>query len=140
MRINAKILKNVANVNQWEYATEAYVQEGQTNEIYLQLVDLDKTHLGEKSKALPDFPLRYMPQGAVNAIDVTFPNIDSTEEITVSATQPFSDDKSIWKVTLSSAQVPNSGNIIVKLTEDGVEKSFVVRSAVRVEMLNVGGC
>lgn len=140
MRINAKILKNVANINQWEYANQAYAQEGQINEFYFQLVDLDKTHETERSIALPDNPLRYIPQGAVVSVEVTFPDIDSASQFTVIASQPFADDKSIYKVTLASSQIPNSGGFTIKLIEDGVEKQFLVRDAIKVELLNVGGC
>jgi len=140
MRINAKIIKNVANVNQWEYASEATVQEGQINEVYIQLVDLDKTHAGEKSINLPDFPLRYMTQAAVFSVSVNFPALDPDNAIDVVATQPFADDKSIWKVTLAANQVPFAGNIVVTLTEDGNTRQFVVRSALKVDLLEVGGC
>lgn len=140
MRINAKIIKNVASVNQWEYATEATVQEGQANTIYFQLVDLDKTHPGEKSKTLPDFPLRYLSQATSISASVTFPALNPEDEIVVNATQPFSDDKSIWKVDLTSDQVPFGGNIVVALMEDGATRRFIVRQALRVELLEVGGC
>ena len=63
MRLNAKILKNVVNVNQWEYTNQAHVQEGQINEIYLQLVDLDKSMGTDKSLIYPEFrnrPFRVM--------------------------------------------------------------------------------
>jgi len=140
MRINAKIIKNVADVNQWEYANVAYVQEGQSNEIYIQLVDLDKTHSAEKSTALPEFPLRYMPQGTVVTLTATFPNIDSDEQFTITGAQPFADDKSIWRLPLTATDIPASGNFIITLTEDGVEKTFLIRNALSVELVNVGGC
>lgn len=140
MRLNAKIIKNVSNVNHWEYADSAYVQEGQVNEFYFQLVDLDKIHSAEKSKALPDFPLRYMPQGTVVTVSVTFPDLDPTVQFSAAATQPFADDKSIWKVTLASNQLPNSGAAQITVTEDGVSRSFNLKNAIKVEMQNRGGC
>lgn len=140
MRLNAKILKNVANVNQWQYTNQASVQEGQANEIYLQLVDLDKTPGLEKSVALPDFPLRYISQAAVTALEATFPSIDDTQQIVVSATQPFADDKSIWKISLANDQLPKSGNFKLKLTEDGLDKFILVKSAISVDLLDVGSC
>lgn len=140
MRLNAKILKNVAGVNQWSYANQSSVQEGQANEIYVQLVDLDKTPGPEKSSALPDFPLRYLSQASVIALEATFPSIDDAEEITVSGSQPFADDKSIWKFTLTSSQLPKSGNFKLKLTEDGIDKFILVRNAISVDLLNVGSC
>lgn len=140
MRLNAKVLKNVANVNSWYYSNQAHVQEGQINEIYVQLVDLDKVPGNDKSSVLPDNPLRYIPQGAVNALEATFPSIDDAADLVVSATQPFADDKSIWKITLSAAQLPKSGNFKLKLTEDGADKFILVKNGVSVDLLNVGGC
>lgn len=139
MRLNAKILKNVANVNNWQYANQASIQEGQANEIYFQLVDYDKVPGSDKSSALPDSPLRYMPQG-VASVSATFPSIDSALEFTVVATQPFADDKSIWKISLLSTQLPKSGNFKIKLTEDGADKNILAKNAIAVDLLNVGSC
>lgn len=140
MRLNAKILKNVANINQWEYTDSAHVQEGQINEIYFQLVDFDKIHAAEKSKALPDFPLRYIPQGSIVSASVIFPDINPEVEFSAIAAQPFPDDKSIFKVVLAPSQVPNSGSIRIILIEDGNEKSFILKNAIKVSILNTGGC
>ena len=146
MRITAKMLKNVANVNNWQYANQAHVQENQANDIYFQLVDLDITPAIDKSLALPDFPLRYIPQGTSIALEVTFPALRSesddvnAEQFSVAASQPFSDDKSIWKVSLTSSQLPKSGSITMKLTIDGVDKYFLVNNALAVDLLNVGSC
>lgn len=140
-RLSAKVLKNVANVNQWDYANQAHTQEGQINEFYVQLVDLNKIPAIDKSAALPDFPLRYMPQYTTSAaLEATFDAIDDTEKFTVAGTQPFSDDKSIWKFTLSASQIPKSGNISFKLTLDGVESYFVAQNVIIVDSLNVGAC
>ena len=140
MRLNAKILKNVANINQWQYASQTTIQEGQANEIYVQLVDLDKTPGIEKSSVLPDFPLRYISQAAAQALQATFPSIDDAAEFAVSGTQPFADDKSIWKFTLTASQLPKSGNFKLKLTEDGVDKFILVKNSIVVDLLNVGSC
>lgn len=139
MRLNAKILKNVANVNNWQYANQASIQEGQANEIYFQFVDYDKVPGSDKSSALPDSPLRYMPQGEVS-VSATFPSIDTALEFTVVATQPFADDKSIWKISLLSTQLPKSGNFKIKLTEDGADKNILAKNAIAVDLLNVGSC
>jgi hypothetical protein len=140
MRLNAKILKNVANVNQWVYTNQATVQEGQANEIYIQLVDLDKSPGTEKSPAFPDFPLRYLSQATVVTLMAIFPSIDDAQVINVSATQPFVDDRSIWKIVLANNQLPKAGNFQLKLTEDGLSKSMLVKNAILVELLNVGSC
>lgn len=140
MRLNAKILKNVASVNNWSYANQATVQEGQSNEIYFQIVDYDQIPGADKSSALPDSPLRYIPQGTVVTLSASFPSIDSAQEFTVIGIQPFADDKSIWKVTLLSTQIPKSGNFKIKLIEDGNSKNILAKNAVTVNLLNVGSC
>lgn len=140
MRLNAKIIKNVSNVNHWEYADSAYLQEGQINDFYFQLVDLEKIHSNEKSKALPDFPLRYIPQGTVVSVSVTFPDLNPDSQFVIAASQPFVDDKSIFKVTLGSTQLPNSGAIQIALTEDGNTRTFLLKNAIKVEAQNPGGC
>lgn len=140
MRLNAKILKNVANVNSWSYANQAAVQEGQANEIYFQLVDYDQIPGNDKSVALPDSPLRYMPQGTVIDLSASFDSIDSAQKMTVVGQQPFPQDPSIWKISLLATQVPKSGNFQIKLTEDGKTKNILAKNAITVDMLNVGGC
>ena len=141
MRLNAKMLRNVASVNQFEYANQAYLAEGQVNEIYIQLVDLLKQPAIDKSLALPDRPLRYMPQYTTSiAVEATFPSVDDNTTYAIAGTQPFADDKSIWKFTLSSSQIPASGSFIIKITLDGADQSFLVNNAITVESTNVGAC
>ena len=82
----------------------------------------------------------YLSQAAAVAVEVTFPAVDDDAVIVAVAAQPYSDDKSIWKVTLSASQTPSSGAVQIKLTEDGVDKYFNVAAAVEVHLLNDGGC
>jgi hypothetical protein len=142
MRLSAKILKNVNSVNSWQYVSQSFMQEGQANIMYLQLVDLDQsTSISpEKSPANPEYPIRYISSAASITLTALFDSIDSEKKITITATQPFSQDLSIFKLNLSSSQVPNSGNLLVTLVEDGVSRSFVIRSAVNITTLNVGSC
>lgn len=146
MKLTAKILKNVANVNQWDYTDSASVQEGQVNEIYFQLVNSDMTPVEGDSESLPECPMRFLPQGTVNNVEITFPSLRNDpadlgiEEFTVPASQPFSDDKSIWKITLSSSQIPKSGNVRGKLTVDGVNQFFIVIGAIQTNTLDIGSC
>lgn len=140
MRLSIKILKNVANVNNWKYSSQASVQEGQANDIYLQLVDLDIVAGSDKSVALPENPLRYISQGTVVTLTATFPSINTAQEFTVSATQPFADDKSIWKIALTSSQLPKSGNFKLILTEDAAVKNILAKNAIVANLNNVGSC
>jgi hypothetical protein len=139
MRLSAKMLKNVANVNHFQYEDQVYILEGSTNEFYFRLVDLNKLTYGKDSESLPDHPLRYIP--AVGAtIEVEFDSLFDDEKFTVNATQPFPEDRSIWKVQLNDDQLPRTGNFIFTLTEGTNTKRVVVRGAISVELNDVGGC
>ena len=142
MRLTAKILKNVANVNQWQFANLAFVFEGQANDIYIQIADLSKTPAIdiEVSTTFPEFPLRYLSQASVLAVSLVFDAINDTEELDISGSQPFTDDKSIWKFSLTSSQLPKSGNMQLKIVEDGVTRTFLVINTIKVEPLNPGAC
>ena len=85
-------------------------------------------------------PMRYISQATALAASVDFQSIDDAAAFNVVGTRPFADDKSIWKFDLSAVQVPNSGAIKVNVTEDGVVRSFVVKNAITVEFLEIGGC
>lgn len=141
MRLSAKILESVVNVNSYKYTNQAYIVEGSTNDVYIQLVDLSKTaEISPKSKVLPDNPLRYMSQATALSVTAIFPSIDDSSIITVVGTQPFTDDKSIWKFSLTSSQLPASGSFQVSVVEDGNNKTFSIINSVAVELTNQGGC
>lgn len=128
MRLSCKFLKNVADVNNFQYTDQWDIAEGSAQELYFQVIDKNKEDL------------RYMSQANVFSVDVTFLDIDTDEEIVITATKPFADDKSIFKVDLTVDQIPNSGAVKFALTEDGTTKTFKVDQAIVVTMLNDGGC
>lgn len=142
MRLSAKILKNVNHVNSWQYVSQAFMQEGQANILWLQLVDLDLSTpiAAEKSPANPEHPIRYISQATTTSATAFFDALETDTQFTIAGTQPFASDKSIFKFDLTSLQVPNSGNLKVTIIEDGISRSFVVRSAISITTLNVGGC
>ena len=129
MRLSVKMLENVINVNNFNHVSQVYLQAGQINEFYFQLVDLNK-----------DPSLRYLSQATSMSVSVHFDSIDDAQAFDVSATKPFTDDKSIWKIALTAAQVPKSGAIKVTVTEDSVVKSFIVKAAISVELTEIGSC
>jgi len=140
MRLYAKILDNVSNVNHWNYANQAYIYEGQVNEMYIQLVDLSKNlHVAGSVSANSNIEMRYIPQG-VTSVSIEFPSIDDSEVFSIAATQPFIDDKSIWKVTIPSNKMPQSGAFKLTLIESGASKSVMVKDCVRTVLLKIGSC
>jgi len=146
MRLSAKMLKNVVDINHWQHSAQAFVSEGQPNEIYIQLIDLDWSTKDspEQSAAFPQFPVRYMSQADSIEVKATFLSIDDDEEFEVTASQAFSDDKSIWKFELTASQIPNAGNLQITVSEttggNTVDKSFVIQNGLSVDLLNRGGC
>lgn len=138
MRLSAKMIKNVEHVNNFQYTDEVEIQEGNENEFYFQLVDLDKVPLAEDSKVLPDLPLRYMSEDG--SLVVEFDSLFDDETFEVAATQPFALDSSIWKVTLTEDQVPKTGNMVFRFTENSKTKRVSVRNVIRVTLEDLGGC
>jgi len=132
MYFSIKPLDNVISVNNWNYSAYLFAFEGQPNTLYFQIVKLDKNSTVQ--------PMRYLSQASVLAVSLIFPALNSVDQIEVLATQCFVDDKSIWKVALSSTQLPKSGAVQVKIVEDGIESNFIVKNAVSTELLNIGSC
>lgn len=128
MKLSAKFLKNVADVNCFQYVTQWDISEGSAQRLYFQVVDKLKEDL------------RYLSQATATSIDVIFLSVESDEEITKTATQAFADDKSIWYIDLDADEVPNSGAVKFTITEDGDEKKFKVEQAIVVDLLDDGGC
>lgn len=142
MRLNAKILKNVNNVNSWVYASQTFMQEGQANSFHIQLVDMDQSILAspERSPINPEAPIRYLSSATEITVSAKFDDLDDDLEITIAGTQPFALDKSIWKFDLTDAQKPASGAIQITVTEDGVSRSFYMRASLVMETSNIGSC
>lgn len=131
MQLSAKMLKNIDSVNAWAYTENWTVHsDGATGEnisLYFIIIDKDRENI------------RYIPASGAT-MQVTFPALDDTKVISVAATFPFADDRSIMKVDLLSTQVPSSGAVRFALTEASVLKSFRVDGAMSVEKLNSEIC
>jgi hypothetical protein len=128
MKFSVKFLKNVANVNTFQYTSQWSVSEGYSHVLHFQITDKLKDDL------------RYLSQADEMEVSVIFLSFDETTEIIKTASQAFVDDRSIWTITLESDEVPNSGAIKIMITEDGVEKIFRIDFAIVVDLLESGGC
>ena len=142
MHLSARILRNVIDINHWQDANQAEVFEGQSNEIYLRLVDLgwSTSAVPEQSTAFNEFPIRFISQATNIAVTAIFRDIDEDSEFEVVGTQPFEQDRSIFKFTLNSDQMPNPGNLLVSVNEDGNVRFFTIQSAISTILTNRGGC
>jgi len=123
MKLSAIFLDNVIDINNYEEKSQIELFEGQIGSIYIQL----KNSNG----------VRYVPQGSYS-LSADFPSIDDLQYLTLTASQPFADDKSIFKIDFPSTSLPKSGAIIVRLTEGAVVKSILVDQAITVQLLNQG--
>jgi hypothetical protein len=130
MKLSAKTLVNVSNVNDFEYIDQWEINEGSAHRLHFQIIDTHKEDL------------RYLSQATViDAVTVTFLSIDDNSEITKTATQAFTDDKSVWYIDLAANEVPNPGAIKISITEDGVvTHQFRVEQAITVDLLEAGSC
>jgi len=128
MKFSVKFLKNVANVNTFQYTSQWSISEGYSHVLYFQITDKLKDDL------------RYLSQATDLDVSVIFLDITESSEIIKVATQPFNDDRSIWSITLDATEVPNPGAIKIMITEDAEEKVFRVEHAITVDLLDAGGC
>jgi len=128
MRLSIEMLDNVNSVNSWKHVDQVTISEGEISDVYFQIINKSEDNI------------RYLSQAGTYSVEAIFPDVDETATITVAGVQVFSDDKSIWKVTLASSQTPGSGTFLVKLTEDGVSKTLKAELGLRVELSNPGGC
>jgi hypothetical protein len=139
MRLSAKMLKNALSVNYYQYEDQVNIIEGQDNEFYFQLVNLDLMTYGKDSEALPDHPLRYMPASGAT-VTASFDSLFDENKFEKSATQPFPQDPSIWKITFAADELPRTGNFSITLNENGSIKKSSIRHAISVHFENSGGC
>lgn len=150
MRLSAKAILNWANVNDFEYASQWIVRAGDPLSLYFQLVDLDKSPI--KSVPTQYFrggntsspALRYLAGIGSNnqpvQVIVTFPSIDDRKVITLIATQPDSNDSSIWMVSVPASMQPGTGNVLFSVAEGNATRTFTVLQMIAVEYPGSDGC
>lgn len=126
MRLYAKPIKNFANINQFDYATEWHIRKDEQNTLHFQLIDLDQDGL------------RYLPTDPTYSVQVTFPSLITP--LTKSASQTNTLDRSIWSVSLGATDPLYSGNVQFALTEGATVRRFSLVDGLVVENINDGGC
>lgn len=113
MLLSCRILDDVSGVNSYEYSSQLQITEGDTPDIYIQLIN---NALNRPDQGFVPSGRRYCPSGTTsNTLSVTLDNIDDAKKYTKTATQPFDQDKSIWKITLTSSDKIR-GTVGLKLT------------------------
>ncbi len=132
MLLGAVMLKAVQNVNSYQRSSQATIRQGNPATVFFQLVDLDQTDsFGQ--------PLRYIPASG-SSVTVTLNSINSANVINRLASQPYSDDRSIFAVALVAADRPSSGNFDITLLESGSTFTTSVANGLIVWTTNQGMC
>lgn len=131
MQLSAKLIKNLDSINSWQHADNWNISRdgalGEPATLAFQIVDLDRDGI------------RYIPSNAAT-MELTFPALDDDAVITKTATVAYSDDRSIWTVSLLATDLPQAGVVRFALTDGGVTRRWSVTGALRVQKVNAGGC
>jgi hypothetical protein len=120
----AKLLTNVGSVNLYDVVDQVSLRQGNPDSVYLRLWQSDKDD-------------RYIPATGAS-LTVNFLRSNSVgqtpvnQTVSVPATNPYADDRSIWRVDLTNLQVNSiiSGRIQFLLVENAVGKLFFVKEAI----------
>lgn len=133
MLLSARMLNAVANVNTFEYASQAQWNQGDTLNVYFQLVDASLDRNASPSGR------RYMPASGAT-LSVTLTNIDDDVQITRAATQAFpTSDPSIWYVSvLATDTISGTVGLKLALNQGGVITNGYLQSAILIPV--AGGC
>lgn len=151
-RLSAKPIITFGNINNYSFGNQWIIRAGDPNTLYFQLLDIDQAINGNGqgqgifSGITPvgtSAGLRYLVGiGSSNqpyGVKVTFPSIDNTAQIEVSATQVDPNDSSIWKVSLASTQIPSGGNVQFAVQEGSSIRRFSVMNVLGVEFPSDNG-
>ena len=133
MRLSGRVLSGVSSVNAYNYANQFEHNQGSQNTLYIQLVDLDYNKSGDP-KGIP-----YHPTSG-STLSVVLSSIDASKVVTLTMTQPYADDSSIWSGNILTTHDFSSGNIKITLTEGGVVKTGTIVNGIIVYPTNPSGC
>lgn len=129
MNLSVRFLSNVANVNSFIYIDRPTFTEGDTSDVYFQLVD--------KELDTPTFnfypPYRRFVPIVGSTVIVTLMSLDSTRVVTKAATQPFVGDSSMWKFGITpSDKLRGSVNMRLQLSQGGVITNALIQPAINI--------
>lgn len=135
MLLSARMLNSVVSVNSWDYADAAEFTQGDTLDVYFQLVDSSKDRPIQQFKPAGR---RYMPaSGAI--LTIRFDNLDDNVAISRSAVQAFpTSDPSIWKVTVLSSDSSLRGTCALNLSLNEAGKLTYARVEGAIRIHNAG--
>lgn len=114
MLLSARPLKDCVGVNSFEPATELEWTEGDTVDLFFQLID---SQLDKPEQGFSPAGRRYVPAAGAT-LSCVLENIDDAKQLTRLATQPFANDGSIWKLSiLGTDSIRGTPQLRLTLTE-----------------------
>jgi hypothetical protein len=129
VRLSIRMLDSVANVNNFSYANQVSMTEGDSPLVYFQLIDLSQDRADQ---GFVPAGRRYVPATGAT-VSVYFDHVDNARKINRAATQPFSNDPSIWAVQLQAGDpLRGTVNLIVTMTESGKVSKGILQQAIAV--------
>lgn len=129
MLLSARIIKDVANVNSFEYDTQLEWTAGDTLTVYFQLIDatLDTAIQGFNP------PGRRFVPAASSTLQVSLENIDDAKKLVRLASQPFANDGSIWGLQImASDKIRGTPQMRLTLTQSSVVTTGLVKNAIKI--------
>lgn len=133
MRLSARILKQVADGSNYDYANQFTYNQGSTADLYIQLVNLDYN----SSNEVPGIPYHALT-GAT--LQVVLSALNTANVLTAMATQPFANNSSIWKISIPSTALFSSGNVKLTLTEGLIISTGSIINGIIVQSSNTAFC
>ena len=139
-------LSNVVDVNHWKYSTQWTIYQQNSSVLFLQLQNTEQP-LGftQEYTTQPQNPL-FLRHMAItgSGLTLTINDLNSNNVVTAIASQPFSNDPSIWSFNLSSAQTStmSGGNLLAQFYDANTSttNNFEVINILRVIPLNRSSC
>lgn len=159
MRLTAKPIINWCNVNMFTFGNQWIVRSGDPLTLYFQVIDADQGILDNSTSggffgsafsgvagvagSLTISGLRYLlgigSQNQPYGIQVSFPSIDLTAQVTLNATQADANDSSIWKVMVPASVAIGGGNVQFTIFEGTAIRRFSVLNLLAVEFPTSNG-
>lgn len=108
MILKFKILSQASSVNSFYEVDTHKIVNGNATSIFFRLIQ-DRSEINQDA-------LRYIPESGAQ-VSVTFNHIDASKVITRVATQPYTQDTSIWKVDILATDQLSFNTMAVTITE-----------------------
>ena len=129
MLLSARMLGSVSSVNSFTYEDTVEFMQGDTIDVFFQLVDASKNRPIQNWKPAG---FRYMPASGAT-LSCRLDNIDDGTAVVRAANQPFpTSDPSIWKVSVlaSDSLLRGTCALVLDLNQGGVHTYARVEGAV----------